>query len=1571
MKTKVLLGFFLIIQCAALLQAQTFSNNTITSIPDNNTAGVYSDINVSGISPTAILENVTLNITHTWDGDLIIYIVDPLNNEHLLCNHRGGSGDNFTNTVFRNTASTSITLGSAPFTGAFIPEQLLPRGVNPNGTWRLHVIDNVPGDVGTINNWSITFVAPPCPTVGIHTSPSGITTMTCRDSVYILPNDSATAGGAIYPSLYFQFNTGANGAKNAVTIYEDGQVIYQAGYGLMDPNTQLTVYFPGPGADPNSNYTIQVCNQDGTAPMPWVVYDGNGTTYASGTTPTGCTNYGTWHPAGTLSWSISPTASGLYYASWGLAGFWADESGPGTYTITYTWDNQGTGSYHCSGSASTTITVTNPWNASWNSPGTICESNGSINLNGYITGNTGGTFSGTGVSGNNFNPSGLSGNVNVTYTVGNSSVCYSSQSQQIIVIPLATANAGFDASICEGQTFTIGGANYGGSATGCIWSTNGSGTFTNANTTSPTYTPSASDISAGGVDLTITTTGPCASASDVMHLTINALPDAGFNYGSGSFCKTGTNPTPTINTAGGTFSSFPSGLSINSGTGTIDLASSNVGTYTVTYSLGGSCPNSSSTSITITNGFDAEFSYAGPFCQSGTNPLPSHTTGSDGTYTASPSGLVFVNVNSGEINLALSTPGNYTITNTIPASGGCAAAAYTNSVTIDQSATVYAGSDVTICSNQSHQISGATIGGAASSVTWTSNGSGSLINAGTLTPTYIPSANDASNGSVTLTATTDDPLNSCSSVSDQMIIYINLASVVNAGNDQVICEGTVVNLSGSMSGGTTSVLWASSGSGSFSNNSNVLTTYTPSAGDIQNGFVYLYLTGNDPDGAGPCSIVKDSIYVQINKLATVDAGINQNICAGDQANVSATLGGTATSIIWTSSGTGTFANPTLPITTYTPSINDITQGYVYLIAQTNDPDGSGPCSTSIDSLLLTINELPIISNIQTTPVSDCNAPNGTITINATSSLTPIEYSINNGTNFSTNNYYSGLNAGIYYIVVKNAVGCTASQSVTIQNTQGPQITSIEAIDPLCFGQSNGQIVVHATGADYYILNGGTQTTDSVFSNLGPGTYSIMVIDIGNCQAISQVTLNQPTELFVSDFKQNILCFGEQNGSISLMVQGGISPYTYIWNNGSTSDNVSGLASGIYIVTVTDANNCSKVLVDTISQPSMIIINLTTTDPTCFNTSNGSMQVNVSGGTPGYAYNWSNGASTPFLSNVSGGTYDLTITDLNGCTTTVSATLNTPTALNVEPNITNISCYGLQNGSISLNVSGGSAPYAYNWSNGQTGSIISNANAGTYMVTITDQNLCSSVYIYTITEPTELMVSHTQSGVLCNGENTGFIYLNAMGGTPPYTFLWSNGAITSDIQNIGAGTYTYTISDANQCMQTQSIDLVGSTVIISSIVFDAITQQAEVNVIGGTMPYTYIWSNGKTDTVITLTEIGLYSVTITDANGCTALASYNYDVPLKIPTCITPNGDKVNDDLEITNIAAYPKLTIKIYNRWGNLIYSFDGTGLEYSSASKRWDGKYNGKDLPMGPYLYVIDLHNDKEPITGTVTIIR
>ena len=524
-KINIVFVLLFIIFGSAKLSAQTFSNTNSYSIPSYDPYfGVYSDIIIPSVNSTAAIINVTININHPCVSDLDIYLVNPLGNEILLSQHNGGSGQNYTNTVFTMSASTSITMGTAPFTGSYLPQESLTSFfVNPNGTWRLHVFDDVSGNAGTIQNWSITFVAPPCPTVGIHTYPiSGINTMTCRDSLFLEPNDSVVAVGTDYPTLIFQFITHANGASNAVTIYEDGNIIYQKNYGQIAANIELTVWDQGPGLSPSSNYTIQVCdNNGGFAPMEWRVYDGNGVNYASGATPFtgGCTTFGPWHPYGSATWTISPPVPGLNYSDWGGAYLNGNEAGPGTYTLTYHWDNQagiqGLGGYPCSGEASTIITITNPWNASWSSPGTICSIGGTLNLNNYITGNTGGTWSGTGVSGSNFDPSGLSGPVSITYSVGNSAACNASVTHTITVNPLPIADAGPDVAICNGSSTTLnasGGTNYSWSPSGGLSSTSISNPIASPVTTT-TYTVTASS-------------GPGCTAIDNVTVTVNSLPTA-------------------------------------------------------------------------------------------------------------------------------------------------------------------------------------------------------------------------------------------------------------------------------------------------------------------------------------------------------------------------------------------------------------------------------------------------------------------------------------------------------------------------------------------------------------------------------------------------------------------------------------------------------------------------------------------------------------------------------------------------------------------------------------------------------------------------------------------------------------------------------------------------------------------------------------------------------------------------------------------------------------------------------------------------------------------------------------
>ncbi|MCX7954136.1 MAG: gliding motility-associated C-terminal domain-containing protein [Bacteroidales bacterium] len=1345
MKSIIFLGLIFLIFFN--LHSQTFTNNTSYSIPDGNSTGIYSPINVSGIPPTAIIDNVTINITHTWVGDLVVILVDPLGWEHILVNRRGGSGDNFINTVFKNNATISITMGSAPFTGAYIPEEPLPTGLNPNGTWKLRVVDLVTTDVGTLNNWSITFKAPPCPTVGIHTHPtSGVTNLTCKDSIYILPNDSSVAGGAIYPTLYFEFRTHANAVKNAIKIFENGQVIYQEDYGQMDPNTVLTVYWPGPGANPNASYTIQVCNQDGTAPMEWMVYDGNGTIHGSGNTPSGCTTYGPWSPMGIFTWTISPNVSGLYSTPWGMAGFWPDECGPGTYTITYNWNNQGTGNYHCTGSASIVFTVTNPWNASWTNPGNVCASSGPINLSGYITGNTGGTFSGPGVSGNIFNPAGLSGNVNITYTVGNSNYCKAQQTNTINVIPLAIANAGPDATICAGSSYTITGASIGGSATGCFWTSSGTGLLQNANTLTPTYIPSQQDIQNGSVILTITTIGPCASASDQMVLTITQTANASFNYGSGTFCKTSTtNPIPSVVTQGGTFSASPSGIVINPTTGEINLAASNAGTYTITYTISGQCGSSYSQQITITEGFNAEFYYQSPVCNNSPNIFPQHISGTNGIYSSTPQGLVFVNTSTGEINVSASQPGTYTITNYIPASGGCAAATYQSTLVIEPAPQVNAGPDITVCSNNNVNISNASFGGSASSVTWTTSGSGYFSNPGSINTTYILSQSDIQNGMVTLTVTTNDPPNTCGAVSDQLLVYINQAATANAGQDVNVCGNNPVTLNGTVSG-TSFFTWSSSGTGTFQNSTTLSPVYIPSNQDVSTGMVQIFLTANDPDGSGPCTSVVDTLVLNIIPLATINIGDDIVVCEGNQINLTATIGGSATSVLWTSSGTGIFTQPSSINTNYVPSQNDIQNGQIMIYATTNDPDGAGSCLPAKDSIFVTIIPKPIINSVDVQNVTSCSAPNGQIIINATSQFIPLQYSIDNGAHYSTVNTYSNLSANTYYIVVQNSMGCTSTTIATIVNVSGVQILSVNKTNPLCYGDCNGTITINATGGNNtYYLNNQSQGNNSTFMNLCAGTYNIMVVDQNECMAQTQVTLTNPPELFTS-----------------------------------------------------------------------------------FST----------------------------------------------------------------------------------------------------------------------------------------------SSIICNDDSTGFIDLSVVGGTPPYSYLWSNAKTTEDIYNIPFGTYYVTVFDANNCIIKDTIKVIGSSTININFHYDQATSELTLQILGGTPPYTFEWSNNSNLPSITIDQVGHYTVTVTDSYGCTNSATYIYDVDLLIPNFITPNNDGKNDRLQIKNIQFYKKVKIEIYDRWGNLLYYFNGKGTQYLNPEKQWDGKYNDKELPLGTYLIIVTI-DESNTIIRNISIIR
>jgi hypothetical protein len=237
--------------------------------------------------------------------------------------------------------------------------------------------------------------------------------------------------------------------------------------------------------------------------------------------------------------------------------------------------------------------------------------------------------------------------------------------------------------------------------------------------------------------------------------------------------------------------------------------------------------------------------------------------------------------------------------------------------------------------------------------------------------------------------------------------------------------------------------------------------------------------------------------------------------------------------------------------------------------------------------------------------------------------------------------------------------------------------------------------------------------------------------------------------------------------------------------------------------------------------------------------------------------------------------------------TASVTITEPTAtLGATTTQTDVLCFGNSTGAIDLTINGGTAPYAYLWSNGSTSEDLSNVAAGTYSVTITDANGCSMTSSVTIAEPAAtLAASTTQTDVLCFGNSSGAVDLSVVGGAAPYTYLWSNGATTEDLSNVAAGTYNVTITDGNGCTITSSVTITEPTATLGAtttqtdvLCFGNSTGAIDLTINGGTAPYAYLWSNGSTSEDLTNIAAGTYDVTITDGNGCTITSSVTITEP---------------------------------------------------------------------------------------------
>lgn len=430
---------------------------------------------------------------------------------------------------------------------------------------------------------------------------------------------------------------------------------------------------------------------------------------------------------------------------------------------------------------------------------------------------------------------------------------------------------------------------------------------------------------------------------------------------------------------------------------------------------------------------------------------------------------------------------------------------------------------------------------------------------------------------------------------------------------------------------------------------------------------------------------------------------------------------------------------------------------------------------------------------------------GELEVVVSNGVPPYSYSWSNGGNGPV---ISGLSAGLYSVTVTDQTGYQLNLSESITQPDQLQV-SFTNQNVSCNGGSNGSATANVSGgtAPYsYLWSNGS--TNASISGLSTGWFVVTVTCSNQCSLIDSVFISEPDPLQLTLNTSDVNCNGGTDGGVTAQVSGGMAPYQFLWNTGATSPDLNSLSAGSYSLICTDANGCVANTETTVNQPDALMVNLTQSSLIlCFGNSTGAIAASVSGGVGNYSYNWSNGASTPSVIGLNAGVYGLQLTDGNGCPASATIQLTQPPLLVAVTSSINISCFGAANGSASVSVSGGTGLYSYVWNTGASSALINNLAPGTYSVTVTDQNVCSSSTSATITQPAALTVSLSAAAISCYG-GSSLIQSLVGGGTPGYQYNWDNSSV-SGANSIYAqvGTHTLMVTDANGCKKAASIDLV--------------------------------------------------------------------------------------------------------------------------------------------------------------------
>ncbi len=981
------------------------------------------------------------------------------------------------------------------------------------------------------------------------------------------------------------------------------------------------------------------------------------------------------------------------------------------------------------------------------------------------------------------------------------------------------------------------------------------------------------------------------------------------------------------------------------------------GTYSFTVVDANNCTSATSGTISQPNPLVAS-SVADPIlCNGGTTSVTVSATGGTGAYTGT-----------GVINNVSAGTYSYTVTD----ANNCSAV---TNITIGQPNPLVASSSAgSILCN----------GGTTSVTVSATGGTGAYTGTGVI--------NNVSAGTYSYTVT---DANNCSAVTNITIGQPNpLVASSSAGS--ILCNGGTTSVTVSATGGT----GAYTGTGVINNVS--AGTYSYTVTDANNCSAVTNITISQPNplvaSSSAGSILCNGGTTTVTVSATggtgayTGTGVINNVSAGtysytvtDANNCSAVTsitigepslliananagdilcyGGTTTVNVTATGGTGTYSG--------VGTINDVSAGtHSYVVTDANGCSATTQITINQPDILLV--SAVVDNNVSCNGLSDAQA-----TASATGGTEPYVYHWNDPSSSYGSTVYQ-LPEGSWTVQVTDHNGCTAEKTVTVTEPLVLSVT-INVNDVLCFGESTGGASATVTGGTYpysYLWSSEGQTSSSI-SNLSAGVYTLTVIDSRDCQAVANAVVNQSPELNVFLTSSPATC-GSDGGSVLASVVGGSPDYQYMWSNASTQNNIQNVNPGTYSLTVQDSHMCIKTqsidvdVVGNIDAQINVLNNIS-----CFDNQDGALQaVSINGKTP-LTFEWNTGATSSTLTNIGSGSYSVIITDAWGCIGNANYVMIEPAQILVHADIQGISCYGLSDGAIYTQVSGGHQPYNYLWSNAETSASISNLQAGLYSLTVYDNFGCQQIQSYELGQPDKLEISLDIKDISCFGDNDGGVKISATGGTQPYLYEL---AIEDSIYigqmhaPLSTGTYVAYVRDMNSCIDTALFMLISPAPLEATYVFEspscfgARDGYIEFSVAGGVEPYLFETNNAIVDIpLLSGLSAGNYTVIITDAHDCSLefkgiiLSESDIDC-IRIPNAFTPNGDGINDTWIIENLLMFSGARIYVYNRWGQEIW--------VGYPGDEWDGKYNSKLMPATTYLYVIELYDGSKPYTGTVTII-